>query len=199
MIEVLFVALALVLGFLVGLRTGVVRVYREMARRRAMTGASAGFARLWPQELPLRSAADIIAGRIRVVLGGTVYELPVLSRAESRRWLESLDARFVSLAGGLAEAGNDTERILTMLMAEVSDLYEMLLTYDQRGVLPPRAEIDEIASDVEILRAVIEVWRAVNPLAAMLAAEPPTSGSSPEPSSTPQQPMAGASTTSSAA
>lgn len=192
--------LALALGFLLGLGVGALQVLRLTARRRAVAGASAGLARLWPESLPSRSAADILAGRIRVALGGQTYELPVVPRAASRRWLESLDARFVKLGGELEAAGNDTPRILTLLAAQSEALYELLRSYDQSGVLPPREEIDEVATDTQILRAVLEVWRAANPLAATLAerseGEPPTSGTSPVRPTTPPPPTDGVPTTS---
>ena len=49
-----------------GTRTAIKRLEQE---RRAMLGAHAQLARLWPAELPGRSAADILAGVIRGVLG----------------------------------------------------------------------------------------------------------------------------------
>lgn len=187
--------LALALGFLAGLSVGALRARRQ---RRATTGASVGFARLWPDKLPSRSATDILAGRVRVLLGGKVYDLPVLPRAASRRWLEGLDARFAALGGELEAAGNDTPRILTLLSTQTEALYELLRSYDQSNVLPPREEIDEVASDTQILRAVLEVWRAANPLAAALAerSEPSTSGTSPEPPITSRPPTDGAPITS---
>jgi hypothetical protein len=167
--DLLVALLALALGLLVGLWAGATYGLRLAARRRAGLGAHAQLARLWPAELPARSATDILAGVIRVSLGGTVYELPVLPRAASRAWLESLDSRFAVLAQELEAAGNDTPAIMARLVAEADALYEMLLAYDQAGVLPTREAIDAIATDTEILRAVLEVWRAVNPLAATVA------------------------------
>lgn len=163
------VILALALGLLVGLGAGASLALRLVARRRAAAGLSAGIARLWPDQLPSRSAADILAGRIRVVLAGTTYNLPVLPRGASRRWLEQLDERFAGLASDLQAAGDDTPRILATLVSQADTLYEALLSYDQSGVLPARELIDATATDTEILRALLEVWRAANPLAATLA------------------------------
>ena len=198
--DLLVAALILALGFLLGVGFGAARAFRLAAQQRAARGANAALARFWPEQMPNRSAADILAGRIRIVLGGSVYDLPVLPRGASRRWIESLDARFHSLAGAMDAAGDDTPQIIALLLSQSDGLYEMLLTYDQSGVLPPRDEIDEQATDIEILRAVLEVWRAANPLAATLAGmetdEPPTNGSSPELPSTPPSPTAGGLTTS---
>lgn len=191
----LAILLALGLGLLAGAWAGASYGVRLAARRRDALGTHAQLARLWPAELPARSAADVLAGVIRVVLGGRTYELPVLPRAASRRWLETLDNRFAALGAELEQAGNDTPAILARLVAEADGLYDMLLSYDAagQGVLPPRSEIDETATDTEILRALIEVWRAVHPLAATVAQmsnETPTA--SPTPPSTPRRRTAGA-------
>ncbi len=190
----LVAVLALALGLLVGLWAGAGYGVRLIERRRQALGAHAQLARLWPAELPARSATDVLAGVIRVALGGKTYELPVLPRAASRRWLQSLDARFAALATDLEQAGNDTPAIMVRLVAEADGLYEMLLAYDAAGrsVLPPRADIEETATDTEILRAVLEVWRAVNPLAATVAqTSDQTPTASPEPPSTPRRRTAG--------
>ena len=57
----LVAVLALTLGLLVGLWVGAGVGIRLAARRRAALGTSAQLARLWPAELPGRSAADILA------------------------------------------------------------------------------------------------------------------------------------------
>lgn len=194
MTELVLVALALALGFLAGLGVGAMRALRLAARQRAVLGASAGIARLWPETMPERSAADILAGRIRVALGGVAYDLPVLPRGASRRWLESLDTSYAALGAALDEAGDDTPRILTLLASHQDAMLGMLYTYDETGALPERALVEEYATDAEILRAVIEVWRAANPLAATLAettSASGTNGSSPESPSTPPSPTDG--------
>ena len=199
--DLLVAVLALALGLLVGLWAGATYAIRLAARRRADLGAHAQLARLWPAELPARSAADILAGVVRVSLGGRIFELPVLPRAASRAWLSNLDSRFADLATELEAAGNDTPAIMARLVAEADALYDMLLSYDQHGVLPPKAEIDALATDTEILRAVLEVWRAVNPLAATVA-ETTTESRNPtpsvEPPTTPPPRTAGPPDTSSA-
>ena len=195
--DLLVAGLALALGLLVGSGAGLVYGLRLAARRRAALGAHAQLARLWPAEIPGRSAADILAGVIRVTLGGSTYELPVLPRAASRAWLESLDARFADLANELESAGNDTPLIMARLVAEADALYDMLLRYDQTHVLPSKADIDAVATDTEILRAVLEVWRAVNPLAATVAeASVPTQTPSLERRTSPPPSTAGTPTTS---
>jgi len=162
-VAALALALGLVLGALVGARRTMAMI--RSGRNLRAVGAVARMS----GEVPVRSSADVLAGRIRVLLGATTYELPVLARGPSRRWLESLDSRFASLATDLGAASDNPEVIMARLAAETDALYDLLLSYDQANVLPPRAEVDEVASDAQILHAVLEVWRAVHPLADTLS------------------------------
>jgi hypothetical protein len=139
-----------------------------------------GLAALIPAK---RSAEDIFAGRIRVELGGTTYTMPVRSRKANREWLESLDASFAALLGNL-ETIDDPEAVLRLLYSATDEFLDALVSYDLTDALPPRAVIDEEASDPEIIRAVMEVWRAANPLVAIAlglapAADSPASMPSP--------------------
>lgn len=169
--ELLIVAaLALVLGFVLGSVVGARRTLALVMTGRTIGRTAQQVAGFMPAELPARSAADILAGRIPVLLGSHRYDLPVLARGPSRRWLETLDARFTSLAADLDTATMDTPTIMARLVAETDALYDLLLSYDQTGVLPPRAELDELANDAQVLQAVLEVWRAVHPLADTLTA-----------------------------
>jgi len=190
------------LGAAFGAGLGALYVVRTLRARRAAFGAAAGLARFLPAAAPTRSAEDILAGRIRVMLGGAIYQLPVLSRAASRAWREQLDERFAALTADLEAAGDNAGQVLERLAAETDALLDMLLLYDQTGALPDRAEIDGTASDAEILRAVIEVWRAANPLAVTLIeadSATPTSGTSSGLPSGPHRPTAGPQTSSSTA
>lgn len=183
----LAVILALALGFLAGLVVGARRAFALMLSGRSIRTTNARIARFMPDTMPTRSASDILAGRVRVVLGATTHDLPVLARGPSRRWLEQLDLRFATLAMSLEGAGNDAPEIMGLLVAEADAMYDMLLSYDQGGILPSRDEIDETATDAQILHAVIEVWRAVHPLVANVTEASRTAGpSSPPPSSLPR-------------
>lgn len=193
---VLVAALAFGLGLLAGLAAGAARAFALAARRRAIAGTSGALARIWPDSLPQRSAADILAGRIRVILGGATYDLPVLPRRAGREWIATLDARFAGLAAALSNA--EAPEILRMLAAETDALYDVLLTYDAGGVLPRRDSPEDFATEAEILRAVLEVWAALHPLAVSLvaASESPTSGRSAGSTSSSRPSTAGAPTTS---
>jgi hypothetical protein len=195
-IDAVAILFALALGFVLGLVAGARRALNLVLTGRAIRTSSARFARFMPSTMPTRSAADILAGRVRVVLGGTTHDLPVLPRGPSKRWLEQLDARFATLAASL-DAAADTPEIMSLLVSETDALYDLLLSYDQSGVLPSRDEIDETATDAQILQAVLEVWRAVHPLVASVTeAASMTSGRSPAPPTSPPRPMAGDPTTS---
>lgn len=192
--EVLVAALALVLGLLIGLGIGVVRGYRQATRLRSIAGANAALGRMWPEALPTRSAADILAGRIRVVLAGVPYVMPVLPRRASRDWLASLDAEFADLSAALDAAADDKPRILALLAGQTDRLLLLLRSYDQTGVLPAPEFIDDFVTDAEVLVATSEVWQAANPLAATLVAttgEDGTDGTSPEQPSSPPTPTGG--------
>lgn len=192
--DVLAVALALVVGLLVGYGACALRVARMMAGRRAVAGAASGFARLWPETLPERSAADIVAGRITVALGGVPYTLRVLPRRASAEWLADLDERFAYLRDALDQAGDDKPRILELLAGQSPVMLAALRAYDVDGVLPDDEYVETYGTDAEILRATIEVWRAANPLAATLAekaASGTTDTTSSEESSSPPPPTDG--------
>lgn len=161
----LAIVLALALGFVIGLVVGARRAFNLMLSGRSTRTTKARVARFMPEGMPARSPEDILAGRVRVMLGGTTHILPVLPRGPSKRWLEQLDDRFAALAMSL-DAAADTPAIMSLLVSETEALYDLLLSYDQSGILPSRDEIDETATDAQILQAVLEVWRAVHPLVA---------------------------------
>lgn len=178
-VEILLAVVALGLGLLLGFLGGARYTFTLLSSGRAVRSAGARMALLMPQSVPERTSEDILAGRVRIQLGPMTYVLPVLPRGPSRRWLESLDQRFVNLGVALAQAHEDPQVIIQTLSAETDGLYELLLTYDQTNVLPPRDELEEFATDAQILHAVLEVWRAAHPLVATVATESrPTNGAS---------------------
>jgi hypothetical protein len=194
------IALASILWFLIGAMFGARRAFRLVTQARKMRGAHSRLARFMPEAMPKRTAADILAGRIRIVLGGVPYDLPVLPRNASRKWIENLDGAFASMALALDEAGDDTAQILSLLSTQTELMYAALLDYDTTEVLPSRDELDEVATDAEVLQATLEVWRAANPLLAVVAetATTATNGTSPAQQSSPPSNTDGVPTTSSA-
>ena len=199
--EFVAVLLALIIGLIVGSLLGASRAFRMVSAARRYRSADSRLARFMPSAPPTRTPADILAGRIRVVLGGVPYDLPVLPRNASRQWIENLDASFASLALAMDDAGDNAGQILALLSTQTELMYSALLDYDRSEVLPSRDEMDEVATDAEVLHACMEVWRAANPLAAAVAENTPTtptSGMSPVGPSSSQTPTAGDLTTSSA-
>lgn len=140
--------------------------------------------------LPTRRVEDALAGRVRVTLGGRLYELPVRSIASNRRWVESLDAHLAAVAAAIdAVPDGDYEALDATLAAFGPEgLIELLVSYDEAGVLPPRDELEEIARPAEALFAVLGVRRAAHPLldvglAALMAVTPGPASRAPTSSS----------------
>jgi hypothetical protein len=196
---VLVAVLALALGILLGFGAGTVRALRLEAVRRKAAGASGVLAQVWGESAPTRSAADVWAGRIRITLGAIEYVLPVAPKRVAREWLASLDEGFAATAA-LIEA-KDVPDALRALAAHTDTLHDMLIDYAARvGVtLPARDSELDFASDPEILRATVEVWAALHPLAVALATSEPTSptnGASAASMTSSPSPTAGVATTS---
>lgn len=135
--------------------------------------------------LPERSAEDIFAGRIRLFLGGETYILPTLTIDQEEKWLGSIDGRLGVLLSGMSSAGNNPAALLSVLSGATSQLLDLLYSYDETHVLPPRARLTRTARSSELIRAVMEVWVAANPLAgiALLGMQTArqTNGASPAP------------------
>ena len=195
---VLVAALSLALGVLLGVGFGAARAFRLAQQRSAAAGASAVLARIWPDALPERSAADIMAGVVRLYLGDELFTLPVLPIAASRDWVARLDEEWAVLGAAIEEASDDSGQILSFLTAHTDKLRSMLRSYDRTDVLPDDAWIEIHATDAQVLRASVEVWRAAHPLAAIAAegASSRTDGSGLVPTSTSPTPTAGVPSTS---
>lgn len=155
------------IGVLVGVFVISLRFASLERARRASLGAAAGIARIGHEALPVRSAADILSGRVTVVLGGLPFVLPVLARRASREWLAQLDERFDTVLKALDVAQDDIPAILALLSGHTDYMLESLRAYDVNGILPDDEFIETYATDGEILAATVEVWRAANPLAAI--------------------------------
>lgn len=148
--------------------------------------------------LPERSAEEILAGHIYAELAGKRYTLRVLSIAANRRWADGFGGRLQWLMSALETAGDDLAGVMSAFATVTDLMLGALYAYDQAydeqglptrpGVLPPRDELEETATDAEVLRATLGVWSAANPfagvaLSALRAAEgriaPPSASSQP--------------------
>jgi len=188
-VELLIVALAgVVVGAFLGAAYGSSRAFSLMRRARTLRSVNANVRRFMPDVAPTRSTADILAGRIRITIGRNEHVLPVLTRAAESRWLASLDASFNAYAAAL-DSAPDSGVALGLLAAHPDELYEMLLAYDETHVLPSHAEWIETGTSAEVVYAILEVWRAANPLLDYAVAATTgkwTSGTPPEQSSSSQ-------------
>lgn len=132
------------------------------------TGAGAQPAGLdFTELLGERSAQDILAGVVRVRLGGLEYQLPVLSIAANRRWHAQLEGNLVGLLDTIELEGDDLGGILAVFATATDQLLEALYAYDASGRLPERAALEELATDSEVLVATLGVWSASNPFGAV--------------------------------
>ena len=135
--------------------------------------------------LPKRSVEDILAERIRVSVGGREFILPSLNLDDTEAWLGSINGEAFGLLGLLDES-EDIGSVLATLAASPAKLLDLLRAYDKGGVLPPIEELRQGFTPMGLLRTVLEVWRAANPLADItlagltselgtIASPPPTS------------------------
>lgn len=114
--------------------------------------------------LPARSVEDVLAERVRVLIGDEVYTLGVLSIAENREWKERMDLELGYLLLRIT-GSDDGEAILRMFDGAEQVFLDLLVSYDRQGVLPPRDELERRMTQMGLVRAVLEVWRAARPLA----------------------------------
>lgn len=115
--------------------------------------------------LPERSAEDVLSGRIRLRLGGQPYVLPVRSIAANREWKEEWDS---TVGGRIKDIPEDRPGDIFVALGEgADDLLTLLISYDNTNALPPRAEIEQVATPPELLMGILEVWAAANPLLGM--------------------------------
>jgi hypothetical protein len=139
-----------------------------------------------------RSAEDIFAERVRIRLGQTDYVLPVLPMGPEQEWKSALDASFDAELG--AANATDVAGVVSILERYPDKLLDALITYDRSGVLPPREKLLAEATQLQVLKAVLEVRQSANPLAAiglgLMTLAQPQNGSS-APSSTPARPGRG--------
>lgn len=134
-----------------------------------------------------RSAEDIFAGRIRVELGDRTYTMPVRSRKSNREWLEALDAATGNALDAL-DSIDDPAAVLRLLSGNSDAFLDALVSYDATRSLPTREGIDVVATDMQIVRAIVEVWLAANPPLVAVALGLADDAATPSPPSSPSPP-----------
>jgi hypothetical protein len=111
-----------------------------------------------------RSVEDVLARRIRLVIDGEVFTLPVLPIRENRVWTDRLDGEISRIFGHVESAGDDVNAVFAALSAAPGRFMEMLELYDLHRILPPRERIESVWTEIDLLMACLEVWRAAHPL-----------------------------------
>jgi hypothetical protein len=112
--------------------------------------------------LPPRSIEDLLGERVRLVIGGQEFVLPVPVISVAERWKADLDATMTRLLDGASS--DDPGATLDALASDAGPFLDLLASFDVDGVLPTADVIRETTTPLGLLLAVLEVWRAVNPL-----------------------------------
>lgn len=121
-------------------------------------------------EAPARSVEDVLAGRLRLSLGGEVYVLPVRSIAENRVWVESVEARLGAQTAALADATDLAQAALALGAVTAEQMLELVLSYDVSGILPDYETAEAVVRPHELLAAVPLIGRVRHPLADLAVA-----------------------------
>lgn len=146
--------------------------------------------------LTARRASDQLRGVVRLSAGGEERVLPALTIAESEAWIGSLDATLASIvdaAAATADGSSPEEELallLSALAAETPVLVTALADYDRTGVLGGVDGIRAAFRAGEVIAALLQIWRAANPLADIALLGMATSGTSSARTSPPPQPGA---------
>lgn len=125
--------------------------------------------------LPARSVEDILAERVRLSVGGREFILPSLNLDDTEAWLTSINAEVAGLLAAV-DADVDLGSLLAQLQSRQSALLDLLVSYDKTGVLPPLDELRKGLTPMGLIRSVLEVWRAANPLVDIALSGLSTSG-----------------------
>ena len=112
-----------------------------------------------------RSLDDMLAERVRVRLGGETYTLRVKTMRAQREWEETLDVQLVRLLQLVQSDGDDVEALIRALSESAWPFIDLLVSYDAEDVLPDRDTIDSTETEMGLLIALLEVWRAGHPKA----------------------------------
>lgn len=111
-----------------------------------------------------RSVDDVVSKRIRLLFDGEEFILPVLPIRENRVWTDRLDGEVLSVLSAVEEAGDEVGAVMSALSRAPGRFMDLLLLYDLHNVLPSRERIEAVWTEVDLLMACLEVWRAAHPL-----------------------------------
>jgi hypothetical protein len=119
---------------------------------------------------PLRPDEQVAGGFLYVTLGGTDYELSVLSMATNRKWIATL-RETVKRVIGTTESLDGIEDFIDLLATNSEAEMDLLIAYDALGAeekatkpaLPDREWIDTHATDREVYEGVKRAAAAAFP------------------------------------
>lgn len=135
------------------------------------TGAGGVFRSLLPQ----RSVEDILAGRLPLTLGKTVFPLEVLTIEKADEWRVTLASKFGDVVSAL-ESQTDVAGVLSFLGTNTPTMLELIHQYDVDWKLPDDEWIRSHATEPEVLRGFVLILAACFPFIAsaldILAANP---------------------------
>lgn len=118
--------------------------------------------------LPERSAEDIWAERLRLVLGDQELVLAVLPMRDSDEWKVEVSNEIGHLMLGL-EALDDLESVMRHFgTIERGTLIRLLRAYDRDQVLPDDEWLLTHVSEGQVLRSFLMVWSVANPTLAVI-------------------------------
>lgn len=112
--------------------------------------------------LPARSDEDILAGRVRLILGGQPFDLPVLTIAANREFKAALLRRGFELLDLLDEK-TELGALMRRLAQGTNDQLDCLAWFDERAQLPSREWIEANATEDELWAATKAVIAAAFP------------------------------------
>lgn len=136
-------------------------------------------ARLIRSMLPERTAEDVMAGMVRVTLGGRIHTLAVLPIGLNDAWKVRFNESFATVFAAMERPDANAGAIMSFLSGMTDVQIDLLMAYDVRyvgdtddtesaGQLPDIAWIRRHSTEPELLRAVLGVTAAAFPFAATI-------------------------------
>jgi hypothetical protein len=113
--------------------------------------------------VPELDLADVIAGRIRLTLGGEEYVLPTKTIEQNEEWQAQINRQLLSLLNAAADPKSSDQDMVRLLFAMGPEMIDLLVSYDQ-DTIPAKDVIRAKAQPHEVIRAVATIWANANPL-----------------------------------
>lgn len=115
--------------------------------------------------LPERSVEDVLAGRLRMTLGSTIFDLPVLTIAQADEWRAKLLSAFGDVMTQLEQEVN-IAGVIAFLGSNTASMLALIHEYDRDAILPDDDWIRGHATEPEVLRGFVLILAASFPFIA---------------------------------